>query len=243
MANKRMFSKEITDSDAFIDMPLSSQALYFHLGMTADDDGFINNPKRIQRSIGASNDDMTLLFAKGFVIPFESGIVVIKHWRINNTIQKDRYHPTKYQEEYALLSEKTNKAYTLTNSYPELGVSSMDTECIQDVSNLDTQIRLDKVRLGKTRKDKDACVREDEKAQTEPKHKHGEFSNVLLTDKELDQLKAKFPDDWEERIDDLSYYIGSKGDKYKSHYRTILSWQRKNEPKGVSANADYSKYR
>lgn len=113
MAERRMFAKTIIDSDAFLDMPLSTQALYFHLSMRADDDGFINNPKKIQRMIGASDDDLKLLLAKRFLIPFESGIVVIKHWRIHNYIRSDRYKETVYQEEKAQLEVKENGAYTL----------------------------------------------------------------------------------------------------------------------------------
>lgn len=116
MAKRRMFSQQITESDAFLDMPLSAQALYFHLGLNADDDGFINSPKRIQRLIGANEDDLKLLIAKGFIIPFDSGIVVVKHWKINNRIRSDRYIPTAYTEEMAMLSEKPNRAYTLTDN-------------------------------------------------------------------------------------------------------------------------------
>ena len=87
MAEKRMFTQKIIDSDAFLDMPLSTQALYFHLNMRADDDGFINNPKRIQRTIGASDDDLKLLIAKRFVICFENGVIVIKHWKMHNTLR------------------------------------------------------------------------------------------------------------------------------------------------------------
>ena len=126
MAERRMFAKTIIDSDAFLDMPLSAQALYFHLSMRADDDGFINNPKKIQRMIGASDDDCKLLLMKRFIIAFESGVVVIKHWKIHNYIQKDRYKPTVYQEEKSLLIEKDNKVYT---------------DCIQDVPTLETQYR------------------------------------------------------------------------------------------------------
>lgn len=114
MADRRMFAKTIIDSDAFLDMPLSSQSLYFHLSMRADDDGFLNNPKKVQRMIGASDDDLKLLIAKKFLIPFESGVVVIKHWRIHNYIQKDRYKPTVYADEKAQLRVKDNKAYSLT---------------------------------------------------------------------------------------------------------------------------------
>ena len=113
MAERRMFAKTIIDSDAFLDMPLTTQALYFHLSMRADDEGFINNPKKIQRMIGATEDDLKLLIAKNFIIPFESGIVVIKHWRIHNYIRGDRLKSTMYAEERDRLEVKENGAYTL----------------------------------------------------------------------------------------------------------------------------------
>ena len=141
MAERRMFAKTIIDSDAFVDMPLSTQALYFHLSMRADDDGFINNPKKVQRMIGASDDDLKVLLMKRFLIPFASGIVVIKHWKIHNYIQKDRYKPTVYAEEKALITTKKNGAYT-----------EVDTECIQDGYSLETQDRLGKISIGKDRK-------------------------------------------------------------------------------------------
>ena len=112
MARKRMFTNKITESDAFLEMPLSSQCLYFHLNMYADDDGFVNNPKRVVRVIGANEDDLKLLIAKNFVLVFDSGVIVIKHWRMHNTLQNDRYHPTDYQEEYAQIGLKENKSYT-----------------------------------------------------------------------------------------------------------------------------------
>ena len=120
MAERRMFAKTIIDSDAFLDMPLSTQALYFHLSMRADDEGFINNPKKIQRMIGALEDDLKLLIAKKFIIPFDSGVVVIKHWRIHNYIRADRLIETNYKEEKACLSLKENGAYTLNNEIAEI---------------------------------------------------------------------------------------------------------------------------
>lgn len=120
MAERRMFAKTIIDSDAFLDMPLSTQALYFHLSMRADDEGFINNPKKIQRMTGCSDDDLKLLCAKNFIIPFESGVVVIKHWRIHNYIRADRLVETKYKEERVLLEVKDNGAYTLCDTLKEL---------------------------------------------------------------------------------------------------------------------------
>ena len=112
MAEKRMFTKKIVDSDQFLDMPLSTQCLYFHLNMRADDDGFINNPKKICRMIGASEDDLKVLIAKRFVLVFENGVIVIKHWRMHNTLRQDRYKPTQYQEEFERLTVKDNKSYT-----------------------------------------------------------------------------------------------------------------------------------
>ena len=142
MAERRMFAKTIIDSDVFLDMPLSTQALYFHLNMRADDDGFINNPKKIARMIGASDDDLKLLMVKAFIIPFENGIVVIKHWRINNYIRSDRYKETIYQEEKSLLEIKDNGRYSLKNS-------EVLPHGIPNDYQMETQVRLGKDRLGK----------------------------------------------------------------------------------------------
>lgn len=146
MAERRMFAKTIIDSDAFLDMPLSSHALYFHLSMRADDDGFINNPKKIQRMIGASDDDLKLLIAKNFIIPSESGIVVIKHWRIHNYIRNDRYKSTVYEEERAMLDTKENNAYTLR---PTSGIPSGIPDDNQSGYQMETQVRLGKDSIGK----------------------------------------------------------------------------------------------
>ena len=111
MAEKRMFTKIITESDLFLDMPLSAQCLYFHLNMEADDDGFIDSVKRIKRMIGASDDDLKLLIAKQFLIPFESGVIVIKHWRLHNTLRKDRYKETIHKDEKEQLQENEDRTY------------------------------------------------------------------------------------------------------------------------------------
>lgn len=144
MAERRMFAKTIIDSDLFLDMPSSTQCLYFHLSMRADDDGFINNPKKIQRMVGSSDDDLKLLIAKNFIIPFESGVVVIKHWKIHNYIQKDRYKPTLYQNELEQLEVDKSKNYQI-----KLAENSTDTKCIHDVSKVDSQVRLGKDSIGK----------------------------------------------------------------------------------------------
>lgn len=145
MAERRMFAKTIIDSDAFLDMPLSAQSLYFHLAMRADDDGFVNNPKKIQRMIGASDDDCRLLIAKRFVLLFDSGVIVIKHWKMHNYIQSDRYTPTVYQSEKAQLTTNFDKSYTEV----EKPVSKMDTQCIRTGYSLDTQVSIGKDSIGK----------------------------------------------------------------------------------------------
>ena len=142
MAERRMMAKSVIDTDTFLDMPASTQSLYFHMLLRADDDGFIASPKGILRIIGASEDDLKLLLAKQYLFRFESGVVVIKDWKIHNYIQSDRYKPS-LQPERELLTITANKEYTLTNS----DVSNMDTECIQNVSI--GKVRLGKVRLGK----------------------------------------------------------------------------------------------
>ena len=209
MAERRMFAKTIVLSDAFLDMPLSARCLYFTLGMLADDDGFVNSPKSIMRQAGASTDDLNLLMAKRFTLAFDSGVIVIKHWRIHNYIQKDRYKESKYMEEKATLMIDQNGAYT---------------ECIQDVSTLDTQVRLGKDSLGK------ASVGEVIEEAAPPKatrHKYGMYENVLLTDEDFQKLQEEFPHDYSERIERLSEYIASTGKKYKSHLATIRAWARK----------------
>lgn len=126
-----MFTKRITESDAFLEMPSSSQMLYFHLSMNADDDGFVSNPRKIQRMCGASNDDYSLLIMKRFILTFDSGVIVIKHWRMHNYIQSDRYKPTDYIDEKSMLGLKKNKSYTLDES-------QMDSRCIQAINDNDS---------------------------------------------------------------------------------------------------------
>lgn len=141
MANKRMFSNTITDSDAFMSMPLSSQALYFHYGMKADDEGFVGNPMGIARMISSSADDYKLLKAKGFIIEFESGVIVITHWKQNNYLQNDRVKPTLYKAERSLLVQDKNGVYMLKSSVEVLciqNVYNLDTNCIQNVYKMDT---------------------------------------------------------------------------------------------------------
>ena len=258
MAERRMFAKTIIDSDMFIDMPMSARLLYYDLAMRADDDGFVNSPKKIMKFVGASVDDMNVLIAKQFIIPFESGVVVIKHWKIHNYIQKDRYKATSYQAEKESLTLKNGTYYT--DDLPD--VSNLDTECIQDVYSLDTQVRLgkDRIELGKDRvrdRDRDRERQELESAHAPEnlpleiaenknnknnendfnnsdnkkptRHKYGTYKNVLLTDEDMEKLKSEFPDDWQNRIERLSEYIASSGKTYKNHLATIRVWAKKDK--------------
>lgn len=147
MAKKRMISTRIIDSDTFIDLSATAQNLYFHLCLRADDDGFIDNSKSIMRIVGCSDDDLKLLVEKKFLISFDSGVVVIRHWRVHNNIQKDRYTKTIHVEEDNQLILDQQKVYRLKNE-----------ECIQNVYKMDTQIRLDKIRLDKIRLEESESV-------------------------------------------------------------------------------------
>lgn len=144
MANRRMFSKDVVDSDKFLDMPPTAQNLYFHLGIHADDDGFVSSPKKVQRSATASNDDLTSLISKGFIIPFETGVVVITDWHLNNQIRKDRYKETIYQEEKANLLLTNGGKYDFVSN-----VNQMATSWQPNDDQMETQYRLGKDRLGK----------------------------------------------------------------------------------------------
>lgn len=248
-----MFSKKITDTDLFLDMPLSAQCLYFHLNMEADDDGFLGNAKTVRRKIGASEDDLKLLVAKQFIIPFESGVVVIKDWKIHNYIQKDRYNKTMFFEEKSQLEVNKNNSYEL-----------MDTKCIQDVSennlaksqkrsseqetssellinkgcvqngySLDTQVRLGKSK-DRLEIELDKDIAAPKKSKPKPtRHKYGEYKNVLLSDQDMEKLKTEFPNDWEQRIERVSEYCASQGKSYQNYLATIRNWAKrdKQQPK------------
>ena len=205
MAERRMFAKTIIDSDAFLEMPQSTQLLYFHLSMRADDDGFINNPKSIMRNVGCKEDDIRILSGKKFIIPFESGVVVIKHWRIHNYIQKDRYHETKYKVEKASLSTDENGSYT---------------KCVQDVSKMDTQVRLE---LGKDR------IGEDNKETPDKPAKRATFHKPTL-DQVREYCKEREnkidPERWIDHYEANGWMVGKT--KMKDWKATVRNWERNN---------------
>ena len=240
MAERRMFAKTIIDSDAFLDMPVTARLLYYDLSMRADDEGFVNSPKKIMRMIGASEDDLRILAGRKFIIPFESGIVVIKHWKIHNYIRKDMFHKTKYQDEKSMLMLDENNAYSISVT------DSLQT-CDDIVTNSSTQVRIGKDRLGKDRLED---IEPSETAPTpakEQKHKFGEYNHVRLTDKEYDNLKNDYGlDETKEAIKYLDEYIEMKGTKYTSHYMALRKWvfdavkeKKKKNPRNDLSNQEY----
>ena len=227
MAERRMFAKTIVTSDAFLDMPLSARCLYFTLGMFADDDGFVNNPKSIMRQVGACADDLNLLLAKRFILAFDSGVIVIKHWRIHNYIQKDRYKETKYIEERATLMLDEKGAYT---------------ECIQDVYSLDTQDKRGEERIGEVNSFIHSNAREEEDASEVVENSDARLTYlggtlgggvVMLTEEQFNDLCDKLSHD------ELNKYIGIVRDcekngqhfRKKTHYQAILEMVAKDRRK------------
>ena len=186
MAERRMFAKSIIDSDFFLDMPVSTQCLYFHLSLRADDDGFVSNPKRIQKMVGFADDDLRMLIAKQFLIPFDSGIVVIKHWRIHNYIRNDRYKETIHQLEKSQLFLDDGKAYNMAPTPPEtIGIPTVDQR--------ETQVRLGKDSIGKESigesMEPPAAPAPAPPDPKEPvRHKYGANGWVLLTDEQYSKL-------------------------------------------------------
>ena len=214
MAERRMFAKTIVLSDAFLDMPLSARCLYFTLGMLADDDGFVNSPKSIMRQAGASTDDLNILLAKKFVLDFDSGVIVIKHWRINNYLRSDRYTETKYIEEKQLLEVDKNGSYHV--GIPG-GIPSIGKDSLVEVSTVEDNII-------------------EPPAPKPTKRKYGFYKNVRLTDEEYQKLQEEFPHDYSDRIERLSEYIASTGKKYKSHLATIRTWARRDKPNSTGGS-------
>jgi hypothetical protein len=219
-----MFTKRITESDAFLDMPSSTQMLYFHFSMNADDDGFVNNPKKIQKMCGASDDDFKLLIAKSFIILFDSGIIVIKHWKMHNYIQADRYRPTDYAEEKSMLGIKSNKAYTLD-------VSKMDTECIQNGY-------IGKVSIDKDSKDKDS------KEENAIEEKAKRFYPPTL-----DEVK-QYCEERKNNIDPMAFidFYSSKGwmigkNRMKDWKAAVRTWERKRKEQSKAESSVYDEWR
>lgn len=212
MAERRMVSKKIVDSDAFMDMALSTQALYFHLLARADDDGFVSNPKKIMRMVGSSDDEYKVLIAKRFILQFPSGVCVIKHWLIHNLIRADRYHETQYLDEKRSLNVKENSAYT-----------EMYTSGIPNGNQMATEYRLGKVSIGKDRLD--TYTEEFENFWKEYPEKVGK-GKAFDTWKKLSKSEIKTCIDAIKKQVDGNHFKNKSGVDYIPHPTTWLNQKR-----------------
>lgn len=207
MATKRMFTKDIVGSDAFLDMPTSSQLLYFHLGMEADDDGFIGNPKKVSRFIGASDDDLKILISKKFLLLFPSGVVVVKHHRMNNNWDKYNCKRTVYLEEFEQLFIKDNKSYTLDNTQ---GIP------LQTENRLKPVFRIEENRIDKNRI-------EEKKDTSVVFYKKAEYLKAI-PEVDIKEWTTRFdasPKDIRNKAESLLLYCESKGKRY-ANYKSFL---------------------
>ena len=239
MAEKRMFTQKIIDSDAFLEMPLSAQALYFHLNMRADDDGFVNNPRRVTKLVSASEDDLKILLIKRFIIGFESGVIVIKHWRMHNTLKSDRYKPTQYQEELAMLGIKQNKAYTdhpeklLPPSESDNG-TKMDPNWNQSGSTLEPQNRLEEISKEKSSKEESICTTPETVAVLTIILNDG--SEYPISQEFIDKMKPLFPAvDVEQQLRSMAAWCINNPDRRKTKRgvtRFINSWLSREQDRG-----------
>jgi hypothetical protein len=217
MAERRMFAKSIVLSDAFLDMPMSARCLYFTLGMLADDDGFIGNPKSIMRQCGSSQDDMVMLLQKRFILAFDSGVIVIKHWRMNNYLQNDRHKSTTYLEELETLQIDNKGAYTEKEK-------AMYTECIQNVYTGKDSIdkdSIDKVSIGK-----DICMAKSKRFVPPTVEEIKEY--CLERNNNVDP--QRFYDFYEAK----GWYVGKN--KMKDWKAAVRTWERSNQ----SNNSNHS---
>ena len=214
MAERRMFAKTITEDDNFMALSASAQALYLHLSMSADDDGFSNKVSISMFRAHASVQDLEALLEKRYIYQFDNGVIVIKHWRMCNALRKDRYTPTVFQEELKRLNIKQNGAYSM-------GEGDWLPDGCQTVAVCPPQDSLVKDSLVKDKEEKPH------------RYKYGEYSNVLLTDEEILKLSNEVPNH-REIIEDLSNYMASTGKSYKPHYATVRNWARKEAKKPAS---------
>lgn len=211
MAEKRMFSIKLIDTDLFLELPISSQNLYFHLGMRADDDGFVDKPKTIMKVVGAKEDDLKILIMKRFIIPFDNGLIVIRHWRLNNYLRSDRYNETKYLEEKSMLSIKENGEYELKN---DVGIPSGLPNTINlNLNNNNNNNSLDNtINLVENKE----INNKETKETKSTRHKYGKYQRILLTNDEYDKLCEEFGDDYIHKvIERVDEYVEENNNKNK----------------------------
>lgn len=238
MAERRMFTKKITDDENFTSLPSSAQALYFHLNQSADDDGFNNQVSMSMWKAHASVDDLKVLLAKRYIIQFESGVIVIKHWRMHNTLRKDRYTPTNWQDELKLLGIKENGAYTLDMSQAEWLPDGCQKVAIGKVSK-------GKLSIGEgsevevSEGEKSASATTTDENEPEPEKEENDENTfrlwggslgkgvVMLTDKQEEMLLDELGiDGFDYYVEKLADFIIEKGAKVANHYATIMKWAR-----------------
>ena len=222
MAERRMFSKKVTDSDAFIEMPSATQALYFHLNQAADDDGFNNQIQVAMMKSHAGVDDLKILMMKSFIIRFESGVIVIKHWRMHNVLRKDRYTPTSFQEELSQLNIKENQSYTLSGGGCQMVAK-----------------RLPQDRLGKVRLDKDSL--EEDIGEESPTNK--KFVPPTIEEVRaycIERNNGVNPEKWLSHYQANGWMVGRT--KMKDWKAAVRTWERGDNNGGFTNNAgDYGK--
>ena len=260
MAEKRMMTKKITDADEFISLPSSAQALYLHLNMSADDDGFNNQLQMAMYKAHASVDDVKVLLAKRFIIQFESGVIVIKHWRMANALRKDRYNATTYQDEMKLLRLKDNGVYTVNDSFNTIDGCQMVAERLPSGCQV---VAVDKNSIDKNSIDKNSIDEyrigeyegEGERGSVEPlptpkkppKQKYGEYNHVRLTEDEFNRLCNDFGEATTlKAIKAVDEYCQQNGKTYKDYNLAIRRWgidaanrnRKETEPKSVSNSVE-----
>ena len=228
MAERRMFAKTIIDSDAFLEMPISARLLYYDLAMRADDDGFNNSPRKVMRTVGATTDDFNILVARKFIIPFENGVVVIKHWRIHNYIRKDTYNETPYKEQKAQLEYDENNAYRLIADGGERPL--LDAQSASRGRTVDeplTQVRLGQGRLGKGMED------------IEPQKR---FAKPTLEEVQaycLERGKGVDPQKWYDYYSANGWKVGKN--PMKDWKAAVRTWERSGD-NGKSRNINFTPY-
>ena len=224
MAERRMFSKRIASSAKFLKMPVSSQCLYFHLGLHADDDGIVE-AYTVINSTGASENDIKILVSKGFVCILNEDLVsYITDWNENNKIRADRKKESIYKDLLVkILPDIIPTSKTKRSNTPN--GNQMATKWQPTDNQMTAQDRLGKVSIGKDSIGE--CIECSAPQNTKPtRHKYGEYKNVLLSDEEFEKLKEEFHEDWESRIERLSEYIAISGKSYKNHLATIRKWSK-----------------
>lgn len=209
MGTRRMFSKTVIETDNFFDMNTKTQLIYFYLNLGADDDGFIGNIKKQLRTLGGTPKQLDELNQKGYIIIFDTGVAVITHWRVHNTIRKDRYTETVYKDELNQLELDDKSVYRLATKCQPTGDKTGDKSA--------TQVKLSKDKLSQDKK------RESIERKKPTPTPRGEMGNVILSEEEYERLYSRYPD-IDMLIDRFSVYISSSGKRYASHYATLIRW-------------------